>query len=293
MSTSRFSRVFLLFGFAVALLGCGKQGPEDIPVFDGARALEDVAHQVSLGPRTPGSDAHAQAVDWYLEQLAEAGWQAAVQESEYGGYPIRNVVATRGTGQPWYILGAHYDSRIYADLDPDPDMRRQPVPGANDGASGVALLLELARVLPADWPGKIWIVLFDAEDQGNIEGRDWIMGSRAFAEQLEGQPDGVVIVDMIGDADLSIPLEGNSNVELRDELWTVAAQLGYGDVFLPEVKYHIIDDHLPFVELGIPAVDIIDLDYAYWHTIADTTDKVSAESLQAVGDVLLAWLMGQ
>lgn len=293
MPNSKPLLILLLLLLPACAIPGGQPSEERPSDFDGARALQDVAYQVSLGPRLPGSDAHAQAVDWYLEQLAAAGWQAEVQEAEYGGQIVRNVVAKRGSGQPWYILGAHYDSRIYADLDPNPDLRQQPVPGANDGASGVAVLLELARVLPADWPGTLWIVFFDAEDNGNIQGWDWILGSRAFAEQLEGRPDGVVVVDMIGDADLGIPLEGNSDVELRDEIWGLAADLDYGDIFIPEVKYNILDDHLPFLELGIPAVDIIDLDYAYWHTTQDTTDKVSAQSLQAVGDVLLAWLLGQ
>jgi Zn-dependent M28 family amino/carboxypeptidase len=261
--------------------------------FSGERAYQDVLAQMEFGPRTPGSPAHAAAVDWMLVELQAAGWQATVQEAEWEGQLVRNVVAERGSGAPWILLGAHYDSRIFADRDPEPARQQQPVPGANDGASGVALLLEIARVLPADYPGRVTIVFFDAEDNGGIPGWDWIMGSRAYAASLEELPDAMVLVDLVGDADLALPYDGNSDEALREEIWALAAEMGYGDIFVPEVKYTILDDHVPFLERGIPAVDIIDLDYEYWHTTADTADKVSVESLQVVGEVLLAWLLGQ
>ena len=190
---------------------------------------------------------------------------------------------------PHIILGAHYDLRSFADQDPDPNMRRHPVPGANDGASGVAVLLELAWDIPTDLEKNIWIVLFDAEDNGNIPGWDWILGSRGFVDGLTTQPEAVVIVDMIGDADLNIYKEINSNAHLVNEIWNIANELGYQQ-FLPEYKYEIIDDHIPFIQEGIPAVDIIDFDYPYWHTTSDTLDKVSMESLDVVGETLLAWL---
>jgi len=186
-------------------------------------------------------------------------------------------------------LGAHYDCRIYADHDPDLSKRKQAVLGANDGASGVAVLLELARSIPKE-SASIWLVFFDAEDNGNIPGWDWILGSRAFVEGYEIAPQAVVIVDMIGDADLNIYKEKNSNPELTAEIWAQAAELGYEDVFIPEEKWGMLDDHTPFLEAGIPAMDIIDFDYPYWHTTADTTDKISAQSLQAVGDTILGWL---
>lgn len=261
------------------------------PAFDGQRAFADLEYQVALGPRTPGSAGHAAAVDWMAETLRSAGWDVSIQETERMGHPVRNVIAKRGTGEPWIILGAHYDSRLIADQDNNPDLRTEPVPGANDAASGVAVLLELARVLPADHPGQIWLVMFDAEDNGGIEGWDWILGSRAFAESLTEHPDAVVIVDMIGDADLDIYLEGNSDTGIRSQVWEHAEQLGYGDIFINDIRHSMLDDHTPFLELGIPAVDIIDFDYPYWHTTEDTVDKTSPASLQAVGDVLLAWLL--
>jgi glutaminyl-peptide cyclotransferase len=260
--------------------------------FDGERAYQDVIYQVELGPRLPGSQAHAQAVDWMQAELIKSGWEVELQETTYQNQPIRNVIAKRGSGSPWIILGAHYDSRFWADNDPDPARHNDPVDGANDGASGVAVLLELARVLPEDLDREIWIVLFDAEDQGRIPGWDWILGSRAFVEALEDEPDAAVIVDMIGDADLNIPMERNSDQEIKQDVWQVAAERGHGDVFIPEPGYSILDDHTPFLERGIRAIDIIDFDYPYWHTVEDTPDKVSPDSLFAVGDTLLHWLTG-
>ena len=261
--------------------------------FDGERAYQDVLYQDSLGPRTPGSEAHQQIVEWMQGGLTEAGWQVELQETTYAEQPVRNVIAKRGTGTPWVILGAHYDSRFFADNDPDPANHDKPVPGANDGASGVAVLMELARVLPADLEGQVWLVMFDSEDQGRIPGWNWILGSRAFAESLQGTPDSVVIVDMIGDASQDIYYEGNSDPALSEEIWQIAADLGYGDRFIPTVKHNMLDDHTPFLEKGIRAIDIIDFDYPYWHTVEDTPDKVSAESLKAVGDTLVAWLTGK
>jgi Zn-dependent M28 family amino/carboxypeptidase len=143
--------------------------------------------------------------------------------------------------------------------------------------------------MPENVRRHVWLVFFDAEDNGNIAGWDWILGSKAFVEQLDGKPDAAVIVDMVGDKDLNIYMEQNSDLTLSAEIWSQAAQLGYSQQFIPSPKYRMLDDHTPFLNAGIPAVDIIDFDYPYWHTSADTPDKVSAESLQAVGDTLLAW----
>ncbi|HSV86425.1 MAG TPA: M28 family peptidase [Levilinea sp.] len=261
--------------------------------FNGARAFSDIETQVALGPRLPGSDAHARAVDWMISELVNAGWQIELQETEMMGHPIRNVIGKRGQGDLWIVIGAHYDSRFWADEDPDPANHREPVPGANDGASGVAVLLELARTLPPDLENEIWLVFFDAEDQGNIPGWDWILGSRAFVESLEETPDLAIVVDMIGDADLNIYKEVNSDPALNQQIWDVAAGLGYSEQFIPDYKYSMLSDHTPFVEHGIPAVLLIDFDYPYWHTVADAPDKVSPHSLQAVGDTLTAWIIDQ
>jgi len=263
--------------------------PPELAVFDGQRALADVETQVAFGPRTPGSTGHARVIEWMREELSYAGWESRIQSAEMLGHQIQNVIAYRGNEKPTIIIAAHYDTRLFADNDPDPAKRLEPVPGANDGASGVAVLLELARVLPED-SEPTWLVFFDAEDNGRIQGWDWILGSQAFVAELDFRPEAVVIVDMIGDADQNIYVERNSDPALVQEIWGVAAELGYEQAFIPEPKYSILDDHTPFLQAGIPAVDIIDFDYPYYHTISDTIDKVSAQSLQTVGETLQGWI---
>src|SRR6266542_3578198 len=179
--------------------------------FDSFHAYADVQTQVAFGPRIPGTDGHAQIRKWMQTELESAGWMVEVQQTERMGHPIYNIIAKRNSETPQIILGAHYDTRMVADNDPDMSKRSEPVPGANDGASGVAVLLELARSLP-DGTVPVWLVFFDTEDNGRVEGWDWILGSRAFAEEMPVQPQAVVIVDMIGDADLNVYLERNSDV---------------------------------------------------------------------------------
>ncbi len=222
-------------------------------------------------------------------RLKLANWNAEIQELQ-NGQTIKNIIGMRGDTGPLIIIGAHYDSRFIADQDPDPNLQSQAVIGANDGASGVAVLLELARTLPDNLPFRLWLVFFDAEDNGGIEGWDWIMGSRAFVAALQEKPEAAVIIDMIGDANLNIPIEQNSNPALIEEIWQVAKNLGYENIFLNQPGYSMIDDHTPFLEAGIPAIDIIDFDYPYWHTSQDTPDKVSAASLEIIGKTLSTWL---
>jgi glutaminyl-peptide cyclotransferase len=228
-------------------------------------------------------------VDWMAAELKAAGWTVDIQETPYRTYKIRNVAGKRGQGKPWIILGAHFDCRLWADQDPDRSKHKDPVAGANDAASGVAVLLELARVLPKDLDKRIELVMLDAEDNGDIPGWNWCLGSEIYAARLEGKPDAVVIIDMIGDADLNIYREQYSDRGLTSELFDTAARLKARG-FINREKYAMDDDHIPFLRRGIRAADLIDFDYPYWHTTADTVDKVSAASLQAVGDVLLAWL---
>jgi Zn-dependent M28 family amino/carboxypeptidase len=269
--------------------------------FDGQKALEDVAYQVSLGARIPDSPAHQQVENWIVNEIKSAGWQAELQNDTVMGHPVHNIIAKYGQGGPWVVVAAHYDSRLKADQDPDPQKRNQPVPAANDGASGVAVMLELARILPTHIGGnigsniagyrQIWLVFLDAEDNGDIPGWDWILGSKSFVGSLQDKPDAAVVIDMIGDANLDIYEELNSNPKLTGQIWGQANSLGYSQYFISQPKYRMLDDHIPFIDAGIPAVDVIDFDYPYWHTTADTTDKVSAHSMKVVGDTLLAWLL--
>lgn len=261
--------------------------------FNAERALDDLEYQVSLGPRTPGSDAHRKAIEWMTSELSGYGWNVDIQESEYQSYTVKNVIARMGDGADWILIGAHYDSRFRADSDPIPDNQSLPVPGANDGASGVAVLMELARTLRPRPEQTIWLVFFDFEDQGRIDSMNWIIGSTSFAESLSGRPNAVVILDMIGDASLNIYQEINSDPDLTASIWAKANELGYGDHFISEPRYRILDDHIPFLNNNIPAVDIIDFDYLYWHTINDTPDKTSAESLKIVGRTIWHWIMDE
>jgi hypothetical protein len=258
--------------------------------FQGQRAYRDLEAQLNFGPRHPGTPGHQQIQEWLSEELEAAGWAVEVQHGLQGGLNVSNLIATRERGERYLLLGAHYDTREFADLDPDPGKRQEPVPGANDGASGVAVLLELARVLPPGQDPPIRLVFFDAEDNGRIRDQDWVLGSRYYAGQMEQPPEAVVILDMIGDRDLNIFLEKTSTAWLRAQIWRSAAELGYEEHFIPREKYSILDDHTPFLEAGVPAVDVIDFDYPAWHTTGDTLEQVSGESLQVVGETILRWL---
>ena len=257
--------------------------------FDGERALNDVKALVNLGPRIPGSQAHAKAIEYIQFELKKLGWKTELFKQDINGYTATNILATRSLSNPVILLGAHYDSRIFADNDPIISNRSIGVPGANDGASGNAVLIELARSLPKE-SVPIALLFIDLEDNGRIPGWDWIQGSRAFANQMTIKPKAVVIVDMIGDADLNIFMEKYSDANLTNQIWKTAKDLGYENVFIPKYKYSVLDDHIPFLEKGFKAVDIIDLDYPYWHTSQDLPDKVTASSLKKVGDTLLLWI---
>ena len=259
--------------------------------FDAGAAMADLVYQMNLGPRIPGSQAHAREVQWLSDTLTKSGWTVTEQKTTRMNHALTNIIAKRGQGKPWTVLGAHYDSRLWANHDPDPAKQHDPVPGADDGASGVAVLTELARDLPQTLPGQVWLVFFDIEDNGEIPGWDWLLGSQAFVDSLTAKPDAAVILDMVGDANLDIYEEKNSDPAITRSIWQTAARLGYGKQFIPSVKYSMIDDHTPFLNAGIHAVDIIDFDYPYWHTTQDTADKTSAQSLKAVGATIRDWLI--
>ncbi len=284
----RRSALIAAFVCCLILAGC-QPGPNEPQPFDGARAYQLAAEQLSFGARHPGSSGHRQVGDWILEQLQAAGWEAFEQQFEHRGVSLRNIVGRAGPEEGGVIiLGAHYDTRPVADA--DPENPTQPVPGANDGASGVAVLLELARVLSAqDLCSQVWLVFFDAEDSGNLDGWEWAVGSAYFVEVMEIVPKAVVVVDMVGDVDLQLKYELNSDPALSQEIWAVAAQLGQA-AFIPEPGHAMFDDHSAFLRAGIPAIDIIDFDYPYWHTTQDTLDRISGDSLEQVGQTLEAWI---
>src|SRR3990172_5193564 len=278
---------------AILFVAAGCRSVETTPAqpvaFDGESAMRFVEQQMAFGPRVPGSGANRQAGDRIIASLAESGWATAAQSLDYRGVRLRNIQATDGrTDGSLILIGAHYDSRKLADQESAPNT--DPVPGANDGASGVGVLLELARVLPTDPPGcRVQLAFFDGEDSGGLDGWDWIVGSTYMADSLTEMPDAVIVVDMVGDEDLEIFMEGNSDRGLRGSIWETATSLGYTS-FVPIVKYTMIDDHIPFIKKGIASVDIIDFDYPYWHTRRDTLDRLSPASLEQVGRTLQTWL---
>ncbi len=280
----------VLGAVGLGLLWLGFRSTSAAGEFDGQRAMVHVTAQMQFGPRVTGTAANLAAGDYIAANLKQSGWQAEFQPFEYQGTAARNIIARANTGRgPVIILGAHYDSRRRADR--DPQHPTDPVPGANDGASGVAILLELARSLDlGKVPNEIWLAFFDAEDNGGLDGWDWIVGSTYMAQHLDVQPAAMILVDMVGDADQQIYLDGNSDAVLSAQIWAIAAKLGYGQQFVPLPRYTMEDDHIPFRNRGIPAVDIIDFDYRYWHTTADTADKVSPASLERVGRTLAAFL---
>jgi glutaminyl-peptide cyclotransferase len=252
--------------------------------FSGREAFAHVEAQMKLGPRPTGSEAWRAEGDYIVRQLKKAGWAVEEQRHAYQGTRIRNIIGRKGSG-PVIILGAHYDTRLRADQ--DRNNPAAPVPGANDGASGVAVLLELARSLDArKLSHEVWLSFFDAEDDGDLDGWEWTVGSRFMAQDLSVRPEVVIVVDMVGDADQQIYYERNSDPAWSRRIWDVAHRLGYDQYLIPVAGHAVYDDHIPFAQKGIPAVDIIDFDYPYWHTVEDTTDKVSAESLERVGRTL-------
>jgi glutaminyl-peptide cyclotransferase len=256
-------------------------------VFDGASAMRFAQAQCDIGPRPPGTPEDARTADYILKNIPP-GWRIEEQKFTYKGVPVRNIVITHGQGQ-MVMVGAHYDTRPHADNDP-----AQPnghILGANDGASGVAVLLELARVLPPNLNKEIRLAFFDAEDSGDINGWPWSVGAEHVAATLTITPAAVVVLDMIGDKDLQIYYEANSNPEIQKAIFAQAAQLGYASSFIPQLRYSMTDDHTPFLERGFPAVDLIDFDYPYWHTMQDTCDKIGPESLEKVGRTMQQWLM--
>ena len=203
-----------------------------------------------------------------------------------------NVLADHDPANPRQVLlCAHWDTRPTADEEEDPEDRSRSIEGANDGASGVAVLLEIARVLrETPPPVGVRFALFDGEDYGPGSDRMYLGAKRYARNPPRPHPEWGVLLDMVGDADLDIWRERNSEEgapTVNDRLFRAAQEAGHGGVFHDSVKWDITDDHLPLLAAGIPVVDLIDFDYPYWHTLEDTADKCSPESLGAVGETVL------
>jgi len=268
------------------------------PAFSGTRALADAKRLVDIGPRVAGMPGAAKARAYVTAQLKAAGLtvreQAFDATTPRGPVHMINLIATipgtaaGGTapGARRIVVGGHYDTKLFKEF---------TFVGANDGGSSAALLIELARaVKPKTLPMDVELLFLDGEEAvGEWKGDDHTYGSRHYvqAARTAGTLESItafVQVDMIGDKDLRIMRESNSTPWLTDAVWAAARRLGKKE-FVSEVTT-IEDDHLEFLEAGVPSVDIIDLDYPAWHRADDTLDKLSAGSLQSVGDVVVAAL---
>lgn len=286
----------------LAALGCGA-GAAAQGEFDGEAAFGYVETQLAFGPRVPNSEGHRSTGDWIMAQLQARADSVEVQEFSHMTVDgellqLRNFIGRFRPDLPDRILYvAHWDTRPRADRSANLGQQRMPVPGANDGASGVAVLLGVADALVRTPPTiGVDLLFVDGEDYGEFPGADVLIGSRHYAGTLDRSalPLFAVVWDMVGDRNLQIYQEGNSVAgapEVVDRVWARARELGYGSVFRDRVGYTMTDDHVPLLEAGVRAIDVIDFDdVPWWHTTEDTIDKVSAESLKIVGDVAVALL---
>jgi len=273
----------LIFIFPIACIQVLKHS------FDSQLAMQYAETLQSFGPRIPGSEGSKKASKFIFDELSRHGWQVEFQEFSYDNLILRNIIARKNDDLPSIIIATHYDTRQISDQENNITLRTLPVPGANDGTSGTAVLLTLAHYIRNDW-NNVWIVFFDGEDQGNINQWEWSLGSQYFVDHLQSYPQEVIIIDMIGDKNLNIYKEKFSTAELTQSIWEIAHDLGFDNTFIDSEKYALIDDHLPFINRGISTSLIIDFDYPYWHTQEDTIDKISAESLNVIGQVLLKWI---
>jgi Zn-dependent M28 family amino/carboxypeptidase len=260
--------------------------------FDSGRAFEHIRRLVAIGPRDPGSVGSQQARRYIMEQLRASGLtpveQAFDADTPLGPKRMANVTVTiQGASPARIVVGGHYDTKLF---------RQFRFVGANDGGSSAALLLELARVLKGRKnPLTLEMVFFDGEEAlVDWVGSDHTYGSRHYvgeARRTGAIKDirAMLLVDMVGDRDLRVRRESQSTRWLTDTIWAAARRIGHGAIFVDE-EILVEDDHVPFLRAGIPAANIIDLDYAAWHTPEDTLDKVSARSLQVVGEVVLGAL---
>ena len=297
-------RILILI-FIFFIYSCEKN---DIPQFDGKHSYDFLLKQCEFGPRNPGSIGHQQFSKYLEEFLNEIDNEIIVQNFKYKEHitsKMQNgknfIIQFNKESNERLLIGAHWDTRSISDEETELDKRELPVLGANDGASGTAVLMELALVFKDNPPPMgVDLVFFDAEDVG-ISGqpKTFAMGSEYFSKNLPiKKPKNAIIVDMVGDKNLKIPIERFSyktNPDLVKELWSLAEELDL-EAFNYTLGYEIYDDHVPLWENAqIPAIDIIDFDYPnlfynYWHTQNDVVENCSPQSLQQVGTLLLNYI---
>lgn len=286
--------------------------PIVVPSFDADSAYAAVAAQVAFGPRVPGTDAHRSCGDWLISELQRQGAAVTVQEANLKAYnetvlPSRNIIGSFNPDtRRRVLLCAHWDSRPWADADPDTTLHYTPILGANDGASGVGVLLEVARQLHLQAPTiGIDILFFDSEDYGqheedtNYKENTWCLGSQYWARHAvrEGYTARYgILLDMVGAPDARFHQEGLSKhyaSTIVDKVWRTAHMLGFGEYFPMTEGSYVTDDHLPLNQTAkIPCIDIVPYDEKYgfgehWHTVNDNLDWISPITLHAVGQTVL------
>ena len=298
MNSSRHRSVTSLLVFALILVvsANGSRGAntkiwEEV---SGEKTLAHVQQLVDLGPRPSGSEALEKSRLYIADQLHRSGWQVTRQaftdETPRGRIQFVNLIAQfpeKRNAEPLFLLCSHYDTKIFDAI---------KFVGANDGGSSTGLLLELARVIGQhpNLAAKIELVFFDGEEAyDRFSETDGLYGSRHFAKQLEGssakQFRGGILFDMVGDRSLDVTLPADSPPEMARDIFAAAEALKLRSYFT-YLDREMIDDHSPLNAVGIPTIDVIDFDYAWWHTAGDTIDKISAKSLQIVGSVALYYL---
>lgn len=320
-----FYSIYLLAAaaFFVASCGCSKntakvapaasKPAQEVPAFNADSAYANVARQVAFGPRIANSEAHERCAQWLIDELTARGADTVMVQRanlpEFG--PMVNILGRfNSSAARRILLLSHWDSRPWADNDPNPANHSKPIDGANDGASGVGVLLEVARIIGKHSPHVGVDILFvDAEDAGN-EGDDdsWARGTQYWVQDFlnKGEltwPEYAILLDMVGGRDAVFPREMFSNYhcgELNDRLWRLAAANGMGARFPNRVGGAVNDDHLPLLRAGIRAIDIIETDHPQtgsfnptWHTLDDNLENIDKNTLGDVGRLITLFIYNE
>lgn len=227
---------FVIILISILLFSCVQSKPIS---FDGSNAINYIENQIGFGPRIPGSKSSDATKNFIKKELESSGWIVENQNFIFAQKDLTNIIAKSSNVLPKVIIGTHYDTRAFSDNESSLSLKKTPVPGANDGASGTAVLLELGRIIKRD-KFDIWLVFFDAEDQGNIENWEWSIGAQYFVNNLDFTPESVIIIDMIGDANLEIYKENYSTISLVDSVWYEAEKLGYKSNFIHDNNIQLL-----------------------------------------------------
>jgi glutaminyl-peptide cyclotransferase len=276
--------------------------PISQPAFSATSAFDYLKKYVAFGNRYYLAPKREQAIQMIQEDLKKLGIESTLQKFDQLEkttkitYPLTNIIARlEPKRQHRIILATHWDTRLWAEEDSNPQKQNQPIVGANDGTSGIAVLLEIANLLKQQPLANIGVdlIFFDGEEFGKPGSDDYCAGSRYFAKKLnefyQYYPLAVIVLDMVGDKELHLPMERSSYTkakELSQLVWHEAKKLNKSSFVYDQLGPWITDDHSPFQELGIQSILLIDYDYPHWHTQQDTLDRCSPESLKDTGDVL-------